>query len=319
MEKTKLSLEDALTTWILQEYPYSVISKERLSEEIFLLYKTKTYDGMTIRQLQKENAEQQDYNRQVEKLLKSGILSKDAESQGSSPTLIPDGFFYISGKPKVSAAEIICSLYPYGYISHLSAMDWYGLTDKMPKVVRFTTCNKTDWKNNYISEFADKFGSSKEYKPFVPRYPQNNLKFDSKKLSIITNSSMPPPLQAKGSAVRVSSIGNTFLDMTKKPDFCGGIDHVIEVFIENGKKFSKNIIEATDVYGNIIDKARIGFLLDVMLKIEHKKLDEWKKQQVNLRGSSRVFHPSEPFSSIYNADWSLSLNCELLEKYGNKH
>jgi hypothetical protein len=50
-------------------------------------------------------------------------------------------------------------------------------------------------------------------------------------------------MKSRNSQVRVSSIGKTFMDMTRRPDYCGGEEHVLESFIEHGKKYAPLIIK----------------------------------------------------------------------------
>jgi len=54
--------------------------------------------------------------------------------------------FLLFGQNKASPAEIICSLDPFAYISHLSAMEYHGLTDRFPVILYVTRPSLTEWK-----------------------------------------------------------------------------------------------------------------------------------------------------------------------------
>jgi predicted transcriptional regulator of viral defense system len=312
-----ISMEEALTSWILGEYPYSVIAREKISEQIYIFYKDKSHGKDKLRNISKAHPEPRDYSNYIEKLLRSGVLVAGVGVGRGGDARVAEGFYYISGKSKYSAQEAICAVYPYGYISYISAMEWYGLTEKIPKIARFTVCSKSAWKDKYIAEFADRLGEIRDFNGFVPKYPKSGLYFDRRELLVTMESSFVEPVSVRGGVVRVSSIGKTFVDMVRRPELCGGDEHVFEMYLEHGAKYSKNIIDSAERFGRKIDRARVGFLLDKVLGVQDERLYSWREDARGERGSSRVYSPGRPFSSIYCADWSLSLNLELVEGYGN--
>lgn len=307
-------LEQALTSWILSEYPYSVITREKIAEQIHFFYKEKEYRGDRIGRISKQYAENKDYTLNIDRLFRAGVVEPlDGEELESQAKI-----FSISGKQKYNTQEVLCVIYPYGYLSHISAMEWYGITDKIPKIVRYTVCSRIEWKNRFLSEFVDKFGSI-ENAVFIPTYPKREFRLDRKDVFIVSESAVYEPLQVKGSPIRVSSIGKTFIDMLRRPELCGGDEHVFDVYCEHGQRYAKNIIHALEMYGRKIDKARVGFMLDKVLGVKDIKLNEWRKESNLERGSSKKLSPNKPFSSIYSEEWSLSLNVEVVQEYGSKN
>jgi len=106
--------------------------------------------------------------------------------------------------------------------------------------------------------------------------------------------------------------------MLRYPEECGGIDHVLEIYKETGKKFSKQIInELRKKTIRKIDIARTGFVLQKIVGVDDPQLSSWQEESKKTRGSSKILVPGEPFSAIFDADWSLSLNAESAQKYGN--
>lgn len=54
--------------------------------------------------------------------------------------------YLLFGHSNATAKEIACSLDPFAYLSHLSAMEYHGLTDRFPKIVFMFTPSQSDWR-----------------------------------------------------------------------------------------------------------------------------------------------------------------------------
>ena len=309
-------IEEALTSWVLEDYPYSVITKEQLSLQIFKFYLTKEYKGERIQQIRKDHAAPKDYENNIHKLKRSGVLSSLGSDEFSSfsRNQLHDSYV-IKGKPSYTPQEIICALYPYGHLSHLSAMEWHGLTDKIPVDIYFTTCSPVEWRRRAVANI-DLEDPYLELKSFTAKYPKS-LVVDGRSVVVSSETHYVEPLEVSGSPLRVSSIGKTFIDMMREPQRCGGEEHVLEIFLESGKKYSSLIIAALNKYGRKIDRARVGFVLDKMVGVKSSKLDALRLESGQSRGSSKVLSPDKPFASDFDADWSLSLNVDMAKKYGN--
>lgn len=315
-------LEEALATWVLEEYPYSVISKEKLSEQIFLLFMTKFYKGTRISLIRKDYASTDDFHNYIDRVERAGILTNINSGVKTHPLYgrgNTDSIYYIKGKPEYSPAEAVCAIYPYGYLSKINAMAWYGLTDKIPKVIRFTTCILSEWKRKSISDLLIGPEVDFDLENFIPNYPKHTNLF-GQELIVSVESKYVEPLEVRNSPIRISSIGKTFIDMLRTPDECGGIDHVLEIYAETGKKYSSAIInELKHKTTRKIDIARVGFALQKVAGVEHPLLSEWQQESKKTRGSSKVLVPGMGFSAIFDEDWSLSLNAESAHEYGNRY
>jgi len=271
-----------------------VITQKRLSEQIQL------YKKNCVHRTKKEAAI-------IHELLKLGIISEKQNITGNILVYI------INGKPKYSAKEIVCSIFPYGYLSHISAMEWYGITDKIPKVIRFTCCSPEAWKIKAIAELQARWQESYKTR-FIPIYPKS-IQIEHEQLLITSETHYSEPIQIKNSPLRVASIGRTFIDMLRKPEFCGGEEHVLEVYQEQGVKYAKLIIQALQKEGTAIDKARVGFVLDKILGFKNSQLTEWKNESQQVRGSSKKLIYSNELSKVFDEDWSLNINSELAQQY----
>lgn len=307
-------LEDALGTWVLEEYPYSVISKERLSEQIFMLFMNKTYKGTRISLIRKDYASRDDFHTYIDRIERAGVLTSMKPRHGSGDS---GNLYIIKGKPEYSPSEAICAIYPHGYISKINAMAWYGLTDKIPKIVRFTTCQLSEWKRRSIQDLSIDPAVEFDLSQFIISHPKGTDLF-GQELIVSVESKYSEPVQVKNSPIKVASIGKTFIDMLRVPDECGGIDHVLEIYADSGKKYSSAIInELKQNTTRKIDIARTGFALQKISGVEHPMLSEWQEESKKTRGSSKILVSGVPFSSVFDEDWSLSLNSETAQKYGN--
>lgn len=311
-------LEEALMAWVLNDYPYSVITRERISEQIYIFYIAKEYKGQKIGLIRKAQASVNDYSNNISKLERAGLLVTLGEL---SPTdFYAKDYLYnsyvIRGKPEYSPQEIACTIYPHAYISKINAMAWYGITDRIPKVIRLTTCSPAEWRKKSLDEIRIASNIFIEPMHFIPKFPKN-MPILGKELIVSTETDFIEPVQIKNSPMKVSSIGKTFVDMLRVPKECGGIDHVIDTYIEYGSRYSSQIIDFLNEHGRKIDIARTGFVLQKIVGIDHPKLTEWQIESQRSRGSSKILVPGEPFSPIFDADWSLSLNAEIAQQYGN--
>lgn len=297
-----MKLEKALTLH-LGSLDQSIITAYELGLIILRFYRKKRFHGEAI-SVQKAAPDQQDVSRYRDKLKGAGILDplKDFPE---------DKVFSIFGKTDFSAKEVVCAVDPFAYISHLSAMEYHGLTDRMPKILFFSTLPQTLWGKKAREK------TQKDYEEF------QELSSDSFELTKLTRIHLDKfkgtsfhRYQSKhvgsyvsvgGKKIRVSSIGRTFLDMLREPSLCGGIRHVLDVYENNAKNFKKLIIDEVERHGTSIEKARAGYIFEEYCKIIDPVIDEWAKHVS--RGGSRKLDPNEAFSSEFSERWCISINC----------
>lgn len=311
MEQEPMRVEQALAEWMLQEYRKPAISYQKLSLEIFKLYYNKKFNGKNIVGVKKIFPEKIEFNRNISKIIDSNIIEN----------LIPfkENFFSIKAFSNFSIEDHLCSMYDIGYISYINAMSYYGITDRIPKNIHYTTLDRHSWKVN-IYEFLKKtcpeiFNSSDDnyFHYFVEPYPSINSIKDRKIIIHGTKNYLHP--KTTDSSIRVPDIGDLFLDIIKSPEHSGGMQHVLDVWREYGIKYHRRILNRVDLNGSNLDKARIGFLMEKVLKIKNDIIQKWKVDKGNVRGGSRKFLASENFSEIICYDWNISINCKDLIKY----
>lgn len=306
-QKSSISLAKALTL-SLGELGQPVVTKYQLGILIFHLYKTASYHGNKIGNLKVELPDLKAYNYQLKNLLDLGVISKISKTASS--------VFGILGKESATPAEIACSIDPFAYLSHLSAMEYHGITNRMPKILYISTPAKGNWK-----DLANEL-MHKELGDDISTYRQNKLPLMSRiKLEKIKNTSIHTYSSlhygayraVKDTKIKVSTIGRTFLDMIRSPDLCGGIYHIIEVYQEYSKPYLNLIIDEVDRHGKPIDKVRAGYILEEKCGIRNNhSIESWLK--VVQRGGSRKLDPTQEYSSTYSERWCLSLNIFEQEK-----
>lgn len=284
------------------ELDQPVITKYQLGVIVHKIYCQKKYKGKPIKRLQKEFAENRDFNDILSQLLHEGILKNYKGFRWNT-------VYSILGRKHKSSEDIACTVDPFCYVSHLSAMDHHGLTDRIPRTLHVSSPSPKEWKIYAQSQMAKDIGEHIEIY-ILNRLPDltriSIKKIGNQDVYRFSNSHMGAFKNIKGRTMRVTTIGRTFLDMLRQPELCGGINHVLEVFQERAKEYQKVIVDEVDQNGNPIDKVRAGYILDERLSLNDKKIDEWLG--VVQRGGSRKLDSSEEYEPIWSEKWCLSIN-----------
>ena len=300
-----VALDYALAEWLLNDYPFSYIHETVIKSRIQKFYKDKSYENRRISYIRREDATDETLNAKITSISTGGII-KDTDQHG---------VYAISGKPSYKPEEIVCAVYPHGYLSFISAMRWYNITDRNPKTVKLTVPSRQVWKAKAMQDAEPLSLDPKYYvRNLMIPYPSPG-KFLDFELDVIREMHFEDPISIKNSPIKVSPIGKTFVDMTRRPSDSGGIEHVADVFSEHGKIYSRQIINYADRHGTKIDRARIGFILSTLAEVDVKILEKWKDEAKGQRGGSRKLNPEGDFSSFYSEEWSISINVGKLQKY----
>jgi hypothetical protein len=186
-----------------------------------------------------------------------------------------------------STAEEVCALAnPFGYISHLSAMQRWGLTERRPEALYLSMppagaagpLIEERMKADYGQPFAD-FRRGEAVKLHFIRHPSV---VRGRKLSVYNTKRLGRWVQVGG-------------------------EHVLDVWQRHARAFTEEIIDTVDEFGEPIHKVRAGYIFDEVLRLgEDRRVQDWIK--FAQRGSSRVLDPSKGFSSTYSEKWMLSTN-----------
>lgn len=298
-----------MRSWLFNEYTYTAISSLELFQQFCILFNNRQY-------LDKEIS-----------LPKTASL--DNRFLTFTKSLKAEGFthvkkhFILDKSKDVTPASIICSIYPSTYISYLSAMRFYSITDRLPKITQLITPTRSEWKEqtqmemfvfNHLYDWnIDVIPSYKKYTiPFPNPINGQILNFPCETYS---KSHLSPYIQMSD-GTRVIVIGNLFVEMLENPINCGGIDHVLDTYINFGMIFKKEIFTALPKYSNLT-QAKVGFIFEQLLGLKNNDfLNKIKSNQKDIRGGSRKFISFESYNDVYSPEWNISLNYDRLHKYG---
>lgn len=295
-----MELTKALTL-SLGSMGYPVITQYQLGKLLFALYKDKKFRGEKLAKLQKDYPEAKDLYRAIDKLTSEGVLSK---YQG-----LPNTVFTLLGRSHESPEDVACTIDPFCYLSHLSAMDYHGLTNRIPAKLFLSSPANKNWR-----DFANK-RMQQDLKDDLPTYIECGLpsltrvslkRIGRREVHVFNSLHLGAFKNVRDRELRVATIGRTFLDMLREPELCGGINHVLEVYAELGEKYLRLITDEIDKHGKPIDKVRAGYILDERMSIKNDVVESWSS--LAQRGGSRKLDPSEEYVPNWSDKWCLSIN-----------
>lgn len=205
----------------------------------------------------------------------------------------------------LSAEGIICLVDPTCYISHLSAMQRWGLTDRRPDALMLTRPDRKT-ATIHLREYMAKTLRKGETNFFPLKIVGHPASVRHRAVRIHESKTAGAFLKNRGDGVSLSTIGQTFLDMLQRPDLCGGMSHVLDVWEEHAKTYIEEIVAAIGTAKSGLVKSRAGYILEERLGLHHREIESWKKYAQ--RGGSRKLDPSKKFAPDYSEIWMISLN-----------
>jgi predicted transcriptional regulator of viral defense system len=224
--------------------------------------------------------------------------------------------YQLFGHSTASPQQIACALDPFAYVSHLSAMEYHGLTDRFPKILYLTRPPAGEWRRQAEEKMRRDLGTRyEEYlasrlprlvRPKLSKIAQVNLHFQER-------SQLGAFKHVGSSNLRVATIGRVFLEMTREPQLCGGIQHVIDVFSSNAKRYFRLVVDEYERHGKAIDKVRAGYLLTEICNLTDSVVENWS--QFAQRGGSRKLDSETEYAPEFSERWKLSINVPSLTRY----
>lgn len=282
-----------------------VITLYQIAVVIFKLYTTHVYKGETIASLTKTKPAWKDCIRIVRSLVEFGVLEESHSVQHGE-------VFSILGRERAATEEIACAIDPFAYVSHLSAMEWHGLTDRIGHTLIYSSPPPTIWRRFAGEKMRKDVGKDHIQDYLIQGLPHlkrlNIKKIGRTRIHRYSSEHLGAFISVKDRCLRVSTIGRTFLEMIREPNLCGGIYHVLDIFDEFGKRYMKLIIDDIDRHGKKIDKVRAGYILEERMNLSEPRIESWRK--FTQRGGSRKLVAGSPYSHEYSEHWCLSINVE---------
>jgi len=271
-----------------------IISAYELYLVISKIYKTPS--GLYLK---KEVPGLQEYSRIQKNLSRAGILHVDYDYHRSFRILIN------SDSP---ADDICCLVDPFCYVSHLSAMQRYGITNRRPEALHLT---RPIFKlsKQLLHQKMNQDGISQEIqntRANLLKIPHHPSRVRDRKISLFQTSHIGDSTRVRTSFARVSSIGQTFVDMLDQPMLCGGMVHVLNIWREHTNTYFSAIVDAVDKNSSSIVKVRAGYIIDEVLQISNERVLSWRS--FAQRGGSRLLDPTKKYAPKYSERWMISLN-----------
>jgi hypothetical protein len=242
-----------------------------------------------------------DYRRNRKLLLKHNAIAADPDYSSA---------YRILSKQDLSADDITCIIDPFCYISHLSAMQRYGLTDRRPEALHLTSLSlplfKTQAQEKMHKDYGDDILTLESSFIFPLKRVTHPQMTRGRALSTHYTKYPGFSLPVRGARARISTIGQTFLDMLENPEKCGGMLHVLDIWKEHARTYLDDIVPTITGAPKSIHKVRAGYILNEVLGIDSPEIQSW--QIFAQRGGSRVLDPEKPFASTYSEKWMISIN-----------
>lgn len=264
-----------------------VVSSAHFVAAVRDLYRDR--DGLMLRHLEPDTA---DIVRLRTSLRRARILDYDRDYGYRAYRLIhlPDG----------SAEDICCLVDPAIYVSHLSAMQRYGLTNRRPKELLLTRADPR--KAPQESPDRQDLVSAK----LSPKAISHPKKVRGREIKVFDTAHPGAMQETRTGFDRIASIGQTFLDTLEEPALCGGMPHVLDVWRQHAPTYLNLIVPAIDTAPKKLAKVRAGYILDEILGVSDSRVMAWR--QFAQRGSSQVLDPAKPYAPVFSERWMLSLN-----------
>ena len=232
-------------------------------------------------------------------LRKEGVIGDDRDYGGRVVRVLT--------VPDLPAEDVVCLVDPTCHVSHLSAMQRWGLTDRNPNALTLTRPDRGTAAARLRSRMdiaAAPEGAAAN--PFPLKIVGHPPRVRRRTVRIHESKTAGAFVESRDGDARLSAIGQTFLDTLQRPDLCGGMSHVLDVWEEHAETYLDEVVAAVDASASGLVKSRAGYVLDERLGLRHPGIERWKA--FGQRGGSRKLDPAGEFAEAHSETWMLSLN-----------
>lgn len=293
--------KDALGLLIRQRASGPVVTDYLLARLLWQLGKGSQIAGREVT-LPASGVSRALYRRARSAVVDTGVLVED-------PALPPSAL-RVPGPKAVDAELVMGCLDPFGCVAFESAMVHHGLTNRLPRVLYWKSLDSVSWREAAKARMREELGD--QWEEFMNiglpvLRPVAIERWGGLRIEVIRSRRAQSGWRWLGdTGLRVTSLGRTFLDMFQRPELCGGMRHVIEIFESKATTYLELIVAEFDRNGTKLDRARAGYLLEERCGKSHPLLDAWASQAQ--RGGSRLLDPAAEYVPSYSQRWCLSVN-----------
>lgn len=291
----------------LEKLRAPVLLRYDLARLSWALYRAGTYGGQPLN-IRRERLDMRSLRHIEITALKSGLLKQ-------LPGLPEFSVYATFGANLSDHPAVLCAIDPFCYLSHLSAMEFHGFTDRMPEQLYATAPSGKQWVTYAVERMQKDLGEDFDAYQKSGLPPLQRVTFDKlgqRRIYRYNSVHSGAYRTIKDSPVRVATIGRTFLDMLREPTLCGGILHVLQVFREHATRHQRLIFDELDQHGAPIEKVRAGYILEELCGVHDARIDAWIKFAT--RGGSRKLDPAAEYAPRFSERWCLSLNVTIAEE-----
>lgn len=229
--------------------------------------------------------------------LDEGRLPRDEDFTSTLFTVAPAG-----------AVSVMLAADPFACLSHGSALFFHGLATEPPEV-HLVTPERAQWQQQANAIVESVMGwpfeeIEADELPFRPTRPVPHPKVRGR--AVHRHEMRHPIIMERRSELRAVAIGETFRDTLDKPNWCGGIAAVIDIWRHHAARHLEAIIATVSASSEKILRVRAGYLLEEVLGIDDIRIAAWTADAQ--RGSSRKLDTAAPYASNFSARWMLSIN-----------
>lgn len=263
-----------------------------------LLFSNQAWDGEPLKRMP-QGWDQTRANNAIKRMEERRALVPDSDFRS--------GVWRVTQSTRAGTAEeVACIADPFAYVSHLSAMQRYGLTNRSPKALHLTTPRRDIWnelRNARVIEDLPDIGTIE--KPVLNR---PGFRGTIRRRPVVIHISSHPwkPVSVSGEETRITSVGQTFADMIVEPSLCGGMRHVLDVWEREADQWISDIVETVDKLDSKIARVRAGYILSEVIGVNHPKITGWER--LAQRGGSRKLDPEGEYLPEFSERWMISLN-----------
>ncbi len=291
----KLNRAGACLAEFLEESEKPVLTRLEFFGMIRRMYRESPERGLGLRS---HAPGARDYVRFRAALKKAGVIGNDRDYGARVIRAL--------SVPDLPAEGIVSLVDPDCYVSHLSAMQYWGFTDRAPRSL-LLTCPDRGTAAARMRARAEKFLGER-----VPPFPLTLIEhpaFVRRRPIHVTRSGEAGACLRNRShdyGFTLATPGQTFLDMLRKPRLCGGMAHVLDVWEEHAVVYLEDIVAAVERTSSGIVKTRAGYILEEFLGLRGPEIERWKERA--RRGGSRKLDPDQDYEPTFSSTWELSLN-----------